>query len=45
MDQNVRLIEPNMAMFLQNHEFKFYNLIFGGYQTNAPPGGKVGSGG
>lgn len=45
MDQNVRLIEPNMAMFLENHEFKFYNLIFNGYQTNPPPGGKVGSGG
>ena len=34
-----------MAMFLQNHEFKFYNLIFGGYQTNPPPGGRVGGGG
>jgi hypothetical protein len=45
MDQNVRLIEPNMAMFLSNHELKFYNLIFGGYQTNAPPGGRVGQGG
>jgi hypothetical protein len=45
MDQNVRLIEPNMAMFLSNHELKFYNLIFGGYQTNPPPGGQVGFGG
>jgi hypothetical protein len=28
MDQNIRLIEPNMAMFLQDHELKFYNLIY-----------------
>jgi hypothetical protein len=29
MDQNIRLIEPNMAVFLRDHELKFYNLIYG----------------
>jgi hypothetical protein len=43
MEQNVRLIEPNMAMFLDNHELKFYNLIFGGYQSL--PSDRVGGGG
>jgi hypothetical protein len=28
MDQNIRLIEPNMAMFIKDHEQKFYNLIY-----------------
>jgi len=28
MDENIRLIEPNMAMFLKDHELKFYNLIY-----------------
>jgi hypothetical protein len=28
MDPNIRLIEPNMAMFLQDHQLMFYNLIY-----------------
>jgi hypothetical protein len=30
MDQNIRLIEPNMAVAIIGNELKFYNLIYGG---------------
>jgi hypothetical protein len=37
MDTNILCIEPNMAMLLENHELKFFNLIWGGWQTSGDP--------
>jgi len=37
MDSNILAIEPNMAMFLENHELKFFNLIWGGWQVSQDP--------